>query len=644
MAAISSYIFNNISQQGGVYEVVMSVAGTGSPEVLDKDGKVVTPAVEAEYVTVYRDALVKEGDGNKWTYNGIEVQGYTEESLTAEQKDELANYKVPGSPDGVAPDGVHRLYGNDLKSRSYVVGETIYGDGDPPKVKTPGEKMDLGKAPKSQFNDWSLIKYRNIPGLSSAYKDDISNFYQTAVFDYSILDPSANNIIQFANSIESKSFNYKLADFIQCKYYGQISNDYMITLRRFAYPVPDDIIDTKQFHKGKMMDTTQPDLARAITWMSPAIGNDIKEMLKFSVKFKWTEAEAALQTIQASSSTGNKRGALGAWLDGNSVLSGIEAGLNGYSADKAARANMYQGGGDPYGDTYPNHVYGPLNVIKKTLNRDQGLEFEQEFSIKFHYDLKAYYGVSPKVAFMDTLANLLTLTYNNAPFWGGATRYTGGGSGNTTGKPFGDYSKLASGDYMGFAKSLMSDIGDKLKGLGDAANALVGAAGKALAGDFEGAAGALAGNNVLDNIIGGGLMKMLGGPTGASGGQAANALLTGDPSGQWHLTIGNPMSPICVIGNLALEKSDFEFVGPVGLEGFPTELTMTCSLKPARPRDKGDIESMFNAGRGRIYLQPDIEGARNLDEIYDVSRYGNKDLRKKSGRVLFDRISNFAND
>ena len=36
--------------------------------------------------------------------------------------------------------------------------------------------------------------------------------------------------------------SYAYRDFIQTEHYGQISNDYLITLRRFAHPVPDDIL------------------------------------------------------------------------------------------------------------------------------------------------------------------------------------------------------------------------------------------------------------------------------------------------------------------------------------------------------------------------------------------------------------------
>ena len=67
---------------------------------------------------------------------------------------------------------------------------------------------------------------------------------------------------------------------------------------------------------------------------------------------------------------------------------------------------------------------------------------------------------------------------------------------------------------------------------------------------------------------------------------------------------------------------------------------MTVALKPGRPRDKSEIESMFNAGRGRMYLQPEVEG-KSLDDVVDVSQFGNKDRTRMSpDRAL--RNSDFA--
>ena len=289
-------------------------------------------------------------------------------------------------------------------------------------------------------------------------------------------------------------------------------------------------------------------MARAITWLSPELGNDLKEVLKFAYKYKWKDEESKMQELSGVSAQ-NKRGSVGAAIDGSSLLSAIESGVNGYSADAAARKKSRGDGYDAMSATYPNHVYGPLNVIKNVLVREQGLNFEQSFSLNFYYDLKGLPNTSPRVAFMDVMSNLLAMTYNNAPFWGGGARWVGGTGSSSTGKPFGDYDLLKSGDYAGFAGSIVTGLSKKFSaGVDDVGGAIFKSGAAAAEGKFGEALNALGDSKILDNIIGGGLMKLLGGP-GATGAQTAAAFLTGDPTGQWHLTIGNPMSPIMVCGN-----------------------------------------------------------------------------------------------
>ena len=73
----------------------------------------------------------------------------------------------------------------------------------------------------------------------------------------------------------------------------------------------------------------------------------------------------------------------------------------------------------------------------------------------------------------------------------------------------------------------------------------------------------------------------------------------------------------------------------MGLQDFPERLVVTVTLKPARPRDKAEIESMFNSGRGRFYLQPNDEA--DINNTLDVSAYGNKD---KKSRNTFRKLAN----
>jgi len=475
------------------------------------------------------------------------------------------------------------------QARKYQVNVETSGSGSTGKTEDAGDTVDPGQAVNSKFNRWNLFKTNNIRGKSgietTSNKEEMSkSLYGPPTINGAvnpIINPTARNIVEeVKKSSSSLGYDYDLTDFIQCEHYGAISNNYLLTLRRFPYATPDDIISPRTFdNTGKAIDAHQPDLARAVTWLSPHLGNELKSIVQFKVGFKWKDVESQLQEIQ--SSKGN-RGALGAAIDGSPLLSAIQGGLSGRSAEESAMIQSRGAGYDPTKETYPNKVFGPYNIIKNVLSRDQGLIFEQDFTLTFHYDIRGYGNTSPKAAFMDTMANILALTYNTAPFWGGATRYTG--SGSTGKKGFGDYQKLKNGDYGGFLGSLK----DQFMG--------------AMSGGWEDISKGFGNSKILDNVIGGGLMKLFNGPQGS---QIAAAFVSGDPTGQWHLTVGNPLAPMMVIGNLALQDAKFEFDGPLGYEDFPSKLKVTITLKPGRPRDKGEIESMFNAGRGRMYIQPE---------------------------------------
>jgi len=284
------------------------------------------------------------------------------------------------------------LYQDGRDSRSYAINKVVSGESGS-KVEDKGDTINLGKAPRSLFNNWTLHRYANRAGQENFSKDPTNSIdYNRPVMKYGAggtqMVPTANNIVEYARHSGGESFSYSYSDFIQMEHYGQISNDYLITLRRFAYPVGDDLLSPKQQGSdGKEpIDVSSPDLARAVTWLSPALGNDLKEILKFKTGFKWEEAKSEIQEAQSRSSD---RGAVGAAIAGSSVGSAIESGLNGFTSVQAKNLRA-QGNVDHAKETYPNKVFGPLNIIDNVLARGKGLKFEQEFKLTFHYDLKSF--------------------------------------------------------------------------------------------------------------------------------------------------------------------------------------------------------------------------------------------------------------
>ena len=524
------------------------------------------------------------------------------------------------------PDGVHGKIkaSNTLKSEEENKNLTVEGDNknkinaintsssnanfyqqevDSVAYKIDDKEISVGPKPYALFNKYSLIDYKGSPMYEHEKK------YFNKIDPNTLANPTATQIIDLTGKRPNNfGYRYSYGDFALARYFGRIPNNMMITLRRFAFPAPDDIISPE----GPNGSGPQPDIARAITWMGEATNNNISDILQFSHGFSWKEAEAQFQTLNSQRSGAS--GEIGSLINSSRILT---AAFNA-SEDKDAYDNAVRNanaGFDAFSETYPNHVFGPLNVIKNVLVREQGLNFTQEFTLKFEYELRDLGGANPKVLMLDQLANILALTYNNAPFWGGDVRYVGDGS---IAKPLGNIEKLRSGDYGGFLKSVVNDLTGK-QGDDWLSNITSGIK------DFvsEGGVG-----KTMNNLLGGSLLKLFNSP---QGGQAVNSVLTGDPTGQWHVTIGNPLNPIAVIGNLACTDTKVSFEGSMGIQDFPDKMVVEISLKPARPRDKSEIESMFNCGRGRFYVQP--ADTADINQTYDVSAYGNAD-KKEAGKII----------
>jgi hypothetical protein len=446
--------------------------------------------------------------------------------------------------------------------------------------------------PWSFFNTFSLYNF-----AGSAFNPDTTGDSYDKI-DFGSPDiyatPTVAKIIEKTGSLnKNQSYQYDWSDFALCKYLGKIPNNYMITVRRFPYPVPDDIISPEIKNiEGTKVELSQPDIARAITWMSEATGNKLDEILKFDFNYNWKDNVAEVQTIHTD--TQAKRGKFGQFVDNSYFLSAANKAANGYDAT-AARLKEQRGSNfDPLNETYPNHVFGPYNSIRKVVSRDGGLEFNQTFTLTFEYEVRAIGNANPKALMLDQFANIMALTYSNAPFWGGETRYLGSSGAGSIGSPLGNASLIKSGDYLGFLQS----VGNDLMSMG-----------KNFVNDVS---KGFAGSKFVNNILGGALLDLFNSPQAS---EIAKALLTGDATGNWHVTIGNPLNPIAMMGNLVLEKTEVNFKGPLGPLDFPDTLEVKLTLKPGRPRDKGEIESMFNAGRGRFYLTPKDEVDINKDLI-----------------------------
>ena len=493
----------------------------------------------------------------------------------------------------------------------------------------------------SLVNKFSMFRYHKYGTSKTTYNDkyhfDVSNTDRAKTNDVFALaasaavsgletiinNPTASAIINWSkqsNSVFGPA-PYSITDFIYCKYYGLIPNNRLITLRRFPMPVHDNM-------RGHGNTNLVP-LAQAVTWFSESTKNSLKAVIPhLSWDMPWEQINAqdgqqdyvTLENVTAQEllnfmpDLAGKLGkaavgitkilqAAGSAVEGNTKM----AEINGsYQQLTDYNKNLYNSTGPKW-----NEKYGGTNYITQQLIRSEMSKATSwagaKSEVKFHYSLKSFAGVKPKIALLDVISNFLALTYMNMEFKGsfarfiptpGVTGYPGIDAQITRlffdNKPA-EAMRLAAaivGIQMAAGASaietlLLNDpnVASKLANDDGSVQVAVDKSGKKLTVDqLLASVGAISKNyrNIAKKPF------------------TMRAKLSGEAVGEWHLVVGNPMEPIATIGNLVCTGCTMEFGDELGPDDFPTEVIFTVSLKPGQPRDKFGIESMFNLGGGSL--------------------------------------------
>ena len=79
------------------------------------------------------------------------------------------------------------------------------------------------------------------------------------------------------------------------------------------------------------------------------------------------------------------------------------------------------------------------------------------------------------------------------------------------------------------------------------------------------------------------------------------ALMTGENSTPWHLTLGNPYSPFVSLGNIIVEDISLNYNNEFAFNDMPTRLDVEVKIKFGRNLGAQEIFSMFNNGYKRDY-------------------------------------------
>jgi hypothetical protein len=538
-------------------------------------------------------------------------------------------------------------------------------------------------------------------------------------------------LAKFGNFSKLNPTPYRAADFLWLKHYNRIPLTRLITLRRYMFPIQDNLTRSPYFGssgKGangayRIYGWGNNPVSQMVTYFGGETGNDLGTILKISVSSKWIPAaESSIQDVKMfngiskditdlfdasrianvgvklpaallkkaatniiqSGSFFQKAGNLASTISASAKQSGLTpealaAGVLAYTnvidSGRFAGIGSYLDLFNPYErGGYLSDLYRePYNVIKQTQKREPGLyggiAGDGNISLKFEYSLKAIGHINAKAAMLDIMSNILATTHYRGNFWGGEARFYL----NKGIFPLFDeedtinlVSTIWSGDFdkatTKFFDILKKTFGENFTELdiietlislrnantknpntsGDASGIAV--AGQADTTQTSTGNAALLGGMLPEKLKELASVDLLAGLFGLTtgGGNASipefQALKTGAPVGEWHLTVGNPFKPIAVIGNLICEGVDITFNNELGSDDFPTEMTATVSLKPGMPRANQDVESVFNDGFGPLYIpKPDMFGDKKLEQVQEEIS------KQVSTSAVFD-FMNFLSD
>ena len=432
---------------------------------------------------------------------------------------------------------------------------------------------------------------------------------------------------------------YNVKDFIFCKYYGIIPNNRMITLRRFANPTLDSLrvipnsqagdfivgADKKVNFKmvdvpdlGRMQDLTAREntslpVAQAVTYFGGDTGNSLNAILGISTGLNFT---LGTQDPVKNEQTGDP-GLMNSPY-GDLIKSYVQSGTSGLdvegidklvgtllspekSENRLKRALLDEAVSAE--GPLSKKIFVNVNTVNQMYYRAQGFTGGTDsFTINFDYTLSSVGQVNSKLLFLDLMTNLLSIGSDYGQFLSPELRL----SQTNTGLGF-------PGGPAGYAKSIV----DPIQYLRDTVSKMLSkstverqlAAEKSVSEEMSQMVTEIKNfANDPDNKPLGKDSKLYRSISVMLSDAFLRKvyyqpiMLSGYPIGEWHLVVGNPLNPIAMIGNLICTNVKVSFNDELGPDDFPTEIKASFTLAPGRQRHRGDWESMFNRGNGRLYL------------------------------------------
>jgi hypothetical protein len=445
----------------------------------------------------------------------------------------------------------------------------------------------------SRFTPWPKVE------AYSGYGDNLPNWDKGGIqpsrlHSDSLYDTSILNILQ---NLKGTKAELRSTHFAYLKNVGVYPNNRLMIARRFQGPAD---------AASNLMRKGSPAMAVMISWVKPDAENF------FSIDFgeEWTDAEADLTSILNDLGDDFTKGS----KVGDKMAGGLAAvPLPGFTETIQrtilSKLGIFKQGAASYipaGE--PNLI--KQAKIRKLTKEGAGSGLKCNFTVAFEceWEQKFISGIDPTIVWLDIIQTVLRFGTSPGVHFGLAPGM------EDKVMNYVNHPTLIFRDLLRAIKDAVESIKDAIKsavekfkvGLGPKEEKPQEEVAKEELADIEKQKKDIENdmNDLFSGIQGlvGTLLKNI---LGKYKVRIAGVLqaLTGNPSGPWHVTIGNPLRPVFSSGDMLIQDTvKLSFGSTLAFNDLPSTIKASFGLSPARPLGLQEIMARFNSGHIRSVL------------------------------------------
>ena len=391
-----------------------------------------------------------------------------------------------------------------------------------------------------------------------------------------IYDVRTQSIIDWSKT-SLKNVQLKEADFAYLRFLGVYPNNRLIVCRKFGAPVGNDLSAA-----------TAP-VSTIVTWREPGV-----DFFDMSFGEEWVASEASFKKVLDDIGNqfrlqGQGEGAAGGF--GITPLPGFTEIWQRQIMKSIGLIDEKGASAIPSGN--PNLVKEAM--MRKTIADDEvgsGLNCTISVKVVAEYEQKFIGGLDPTKAFYDIIGNIVKFGTQDSLFF-----LNGGGAAGAKATAFITKMKNNPGQA----------IVDLIKGAVDALKAIIPKLLDALGlgkkpDDDDEEPKEPDGTTILTGFINS-LLSVISGIVKKFEVRIFGIInaLTGQPSGTYHVTIGNPKRPLFCSGDMIVKEVNIKFGETLAFNDLPSRITAEFTMTNTRPLGLQEIMARFAQGQGRSY-------------------------------------------